>query len=72
MAGRGKVLTFAYMTYLLSSAYLAPVHYYTKLYSGFPIVEEHCDHYIKQTYRNRCIIAASDEPGGRLPAGTSR
>ena len=50
------------MTYLLSSAYLAPVHYYTKLYSGFPIVEEHCDHYIKQTYRNRCIIAASDGP----------
>lgn len=46
--------------YLLSSAYLAPVHYYTKLYSGRPVVEERCDHYIKQTYRNRCIIATAD------------
>lgn len=62
LAERGKVFTFARMTYLLSSAYLAPVHYYTKLYSGFPIIEERCDHYIKQTYRNRCIIAASDGP----------
>lgn len=50
------------MTYLLTSAYLAPVHYYTKLYSGRSIIEERCDHYIKQTYRNRCIIAASDGP----------
>ena len=48
--------------YLLTSAYLAPVHYYTKLYSGQPIVEERCDHYIKQTYRNRCIIATADGP----------
>lgn len=51
---------------LLSSAYLAPVHYYTKLYScelaGIPIVEEQADHYVKQTYRNRCIIAGDDGP----------
>lgn len=107
---------------LLTSAYLAPVHYYTKLYSsalaqlcsdakplasapdslpsdatplpsdvtplpseqpllpsdasqlgaalsqsaaisgGHIIIEEQADHYVKQTYRNRCIIAGDDGP----------
>lgn len=51
---------------LLSSAYLAPVHYYTKLYSSalaqIPVIEEQADHYVKQTYRNRCIIAGDDGP----------
>lgn len=45
--------------YLLTSAYLAPIHYYTKLYSGRPVVEERCEHYVKQTYRNRCLIATT-------------
>ena len=48
--------------HLLTSAYLAPIHYYTKLFSGESIVEERADHYVKQTYRNRCIIAADDGP----------
>ncbi len=48
--------------YLLTTAYLGPVHYYTKLYAGHPVVEERCDHYVKQTYRNRCIIATADGP----------
>ena len=48
--------------FLLTSAYLAPIHYYTKLFSGERIVEERADHYVKQTYRNRCIIAADDGP----------
>lgn len=51
---------------LFSSAYLAPVHYYTKLYSSalaqIPVIEERADHYVKQTYRNRCIIAGDDGP----------
>lgn len=51
---------------LLSSAYLAPVHYYAKLYSSalarVPVIEEQADHYVKQTYRNRCIIAGDDGP----------
>lgn len=47
---------------ILTSAYLAPVQYYTKLYAAPRIVEERCDHYVKQTYRNRCIIAAPDGP----------
>lgn len=44
-------------TLLLSSAYLAPVQYYAKLYCyGGALVEQY-DHYMKQTYRNRCVIA---------------
>ena len=48
------------MTHLLSSAYLGPIHYYTKLFAGCPVIEERCDHYVKQTYRNRCLIATAD------------
>lgn len=47
---------------LLTSAYLGPVHYYTKLYAAPCITEERCEHYVKQTYRNRCIIAGPDGP----------
>ena len=50
-------------TVLLSSAYLAPVEYYSKL-CGYPKTRiERFDHYVKQTYRNRCVIAS---PGGQL------
>ncbi|MEG2856681.1 WbqC family protein [Bacteroides sp.] len=44
----------------LSSAYLAPVEYYTKLKTYDRVFIEQHDHYIKQTYRNRCTIAAPD------------
>ena len=47
----------------LSSAYLAPIEYYTKLVTYDKIYIEQYDHYIKQTYRNRCIIAT---PNGDL------
>lgn len=50
------------MDYYLSSAYLAPVEYYTKLYDGDRIFIERYDHYIKQTYRNRCMIAGPNGP----------
>lgn len=46
----------------LSSAYLAPVEYYTKLYKYNKIYIERHDNYIKQTYRNRCTIASADGP----------
>ena len=46
------------MTVYLSSAYLAPVEYYTKLLAYDRVCIEQHDHYIKQTYRNRCTIAA--------------
>lgn len=47
----------------LSSAYLAPVEYYTKLLAYDKVFVEQYDHYIKQTYRNRCTIAG---PSGEL------
>lgn len=45
---------------LLTTAYLAPVEYYTKLLAYKRIHIEQHDNYIKQTYRNRCVIAAAD------------
>ena len=38
----------------LSSAYLAPVEYYSKLLNYDKIFIEQHDHYMKQTYRNHC------------------
>ena len=49
-------------TVYLSSAYLAPVEYYCKLLAYDQAVIEQHDHYLKQTYRNRCTIAAPDGP----------
>lgn len=42
---------------LLSSAYLAPVQYYAKILQYPRVYVEQYDHYMKQTYRNRCVIA---------------
>lgn len=47
-------------TAYLSSAYLAPIEYYSKLLAYDKVFVEQHDHYIKQTYRNRCTIAAPD------------
>lgn len=47
---------------ILTSAYLAPVQYFTKLYAAPCITEERAEHYVKQTYRNRCVIAGPDGP----------
>lgn len=44
----------------LSSAYLAPVEYYSALAKAETVFLEHCDYYVKQTYRNRCHIAAAN------------
>ena len=49
-------------TVLLSTAYLAPVEYYAKLLAYDHVLVEQYDHYVKQTYRNRCTIAAPDGP----------
>jgi len=46
-------------TVLLSTAYLAPVEYYIQMCNHpHVIIEAHCN-YIKQTYRNRCVIATA-------------
>lgn len=47
-------------TIYLSSAYLAPVEYYSKLKAYNKIYIEQHDHYVKQTYRNRCNIAGPE------------
>ena len=47
-------------TVFLSSAYLAPIEYYTKLLAYDKVFIEQHDHYMKQTYRNRCTIAVPD------------
>ncbi|KAA6333137.1 hypothetical protein EZS27_018417 [termite gut metagenome] len=47
-------------TVYLTSAYLAPIEYYSKLMSYDKVYIEQYDHYTKQTYRNRCVIAAPD------------
>ncbi|MDU1904906.1 MAG: WbqC family protein [Dysgonomonas sp.] len=46
----------------LSSLYLAPIQYYSKLISGDDIFVEQHENYIKQTYRNRCIILSANGP----------
>lgn len=52
------------MAIYLSSAYLAPVEYYTKLLTGRNVFIEQFDNYIKQTYRNRCTILSAN---GTMP-----
>ncbi len=42
---------------LLPSTYLGPVAHYARLLRYPQAVVERCDHYGKQTYRNRCLIA---------------
>ena len=52
------------MDILLSSAYLAPIQYYSKLLqcgSDAAYIEGY-DNYAKQTYRNRCLIADANGP----------
>lgn len=49
-------------TLLLPSAYLAPVSFYALIAACDTVRVEQCDHYVKQTYRNRCVIAAESGP----------
>jgi len=47
---------------LLSTAYLAPIQYFTKLVNYQQIYIEYCESYLKQSYRNRTIILAANGP----------
>ncbi len=47
---------------LLSTAYLGPIQYYTKLVSYRKIFIEYCESYLKQSYRNRTIVIAANGP----------
>ena len=44
----------------LTSAYLAPVEYYSALAKADIVSLEHCEFYEKQSYRNRCNIAGAN------------
>jgi len=45
---------------LLSSAYFAPIQWFQKLNRyDLCLIEQH-DHFVKQTYRNRCVIATAN------------
>jgi hypothetical protein len=46
----------------LTSAYLAPVEYYSVLVNADLVFLEYFDSYEKQTYRNRCQISAANGP----------
>lgn len=45
---------------LLSSAYFGPVQWYQKLFRSQKTFVERYDSFIKQTYRNRCLIATTN------------
>lgn len=49
-------------TVCLSTAYLAPVSYYCQLMANERVLIEQHENYIKQTYRNRAIIATANGP----------
>ncbi len=44
---------------LLSSTYFGPIQWYQKLHR-MPCIIEQYDHFVKQTYRNRCVIATAN------------
>ena len=46
------------MTVLLSTTYFGPVQWYQKLYRSDELQIEQWESFQKQTYRNRCLIAA--------------
>lgn len=48
---------------LLPSCYLAPISHYSAYYRADEVRLEVCDHFVKQTFRNRCLI---DTPQGVL------
>lgn len=45
---------------LLSSAYLGPIEYFAGILNADEVTLEKQEHYIKQTYRNRCLIATAN------------
>jgi len=46
---------------VLPTAYFAPFGYYVRLFNEPVVIEAH-EHYVKQTLRNRCVIATKQGP----------
>lgn len=49
---------------ILSSAYHAPIQYYTKFLLDTPVIIDQYETYVKQSYRNRCLINSAN---GAMP-----
>jgi hypothetical protein len=49
-------------TTLFSTAYFAPIQYYWHWRRAEKKTVEICEHYIKQTWRNRCVIGTANGP----------
>lgn len=47
---------------VLPTSYFAPVSYYAALFHEDDIVIDACEYYVKQTLRNRCLIATNQGP----------
>ena len=47
------------MKTFLSTTYFGPIQWYQKLACGQEVLIERCEHFQKQTYRNRCTIATT-------------
>ena len=45
---------------LLSTAYFAPIQYYSKLVRDQQVIIERCEHFNKQSWRNRCTIYSAN------------
>ena len=50
------------MNFLLSTAYFAPIQYYSKFLNAENVYIEQFENFIKQTYRNRCVILGGNGP----------
>ena len=50
------------MTTLLSTTYFGPVQWYQKLHRSERVLIEKHESFVKQTYRNRCVIATANGP----------
>ncbi len=47
---------------LLSTAYFAPIHFYSRFIAHPQVYIEQFEHFNKQTYRNRCVILGGNGP----------
>jgi hypothetical protein len=47
---------------LLSTAYFPPVYYFSKIVNSSRILLESDENFLKQTYRNRCVILGANGP----------
>ena len=45
---------------ILTTTYFGPVEWYSQLYRADNVLLEACESFIKQTWRNRCVIATAN------------